>query len=64
VTRNHTFDYMVKHGIPKTTDHYTSLNYCGDKTVADLDGEELAEILGLVEEGLLSVITSGSEMIQ
>jgi hypothetical protein len=64
VTRNHTFDYMVKHGIPKTTDHYTSLNYCGDKTVADLDAEELAEILGLVEEGLLYVVVPGSEAIQ
>ncbi len=64
MTRNHTFDYMVKHGIPKTTDHYTSLNYCGDKTVADLDAEELAEILGLVEEGLLYVVVPGSEAIQ
>lgn len=64
MTRNHTLDYMVKHGIPKTTEHYTSLTYCGDKTVADLDAEELAEILGLVEEGLLSVITPGSQAIQ
>jgi hypothetical protein len=45
--------YLAELGLPNTVEEYVALNWCGDKTLADLEGEELAEILRLIEKGEL-----------
>lgn len=40
---NHTFLYMLKHDIELTLENFVSLNWMGDKTVKDLEGEDWDE---------------------
>lgn len=49
-SKNYMIDYLAKLGRP-TVDEYVALNWCGDKTFEDLEGEELAEVLDLIEAG-------------
>lgn len=42
--------YLIKIGAPLTVSAYVQLNWMGDKTVDDLEGEEVAEIESLLEE--------------
>jgi hypothetical protein len=63
-TGNIIVDALIKMGQPLTVENYVALNWFGDKTVADLEGEELVEVLDLVEEGLLSNVTPGTESVQ
>jgi hypothetical protein len=55
-SKNTVVDYLAKLGRP-TVDEYVALNWCGDKTFEDLEGEELAEVLDLIEEGELACPT-------
>jgi hypothetical protein len=41
---DHVLLYMLKNGIELTLEKYVALNWMGEKTVQDLDAEELAEI--------------------
>jgi hypothetical protein len=43
----------TRFGRPKTVEEYVALNWCGDKTFEDLEGEELAEVLKVIENGEL-----------
>jgi len=45
--------YLVKNKIPLTVQNYVECNWMGEKTVEDLEGEEIAEIEELLEEGQL-----------
>jgi len=44
-TGNATFDWMVKQAdMPLTKERYIEINWWGEKTLADLEGEELADV--------------------
>ena len=44
-TENATFDWMVKQAdMPLTKEKYIEINWWGEKTLADLEGEELADV--------------------
>jgi hypothetical protein len=45
--------YFIKNKIPLTVKNYVRCNWMGQKTVEDLEGEEVAEIEELLEEGQL-----------
>jgi hypothetical protein len=62
-TNNCVLDYLIKTGEPCTVENYVGLNWMGDKTLADLEGEELVEVLELVEQGLLVNVTPGNELV-
>jgi hypothetical protein len=50
---NCVIDYMIAHNIPRTVENYVRFAYLGDKTVDDVEGEDLVEIQDLIEEGAL-----------
>jgi len=52
-SHNCVIDYMSKNNIPLTVSNYVSLAWCGDKTFADLEGEELADVEDLIDRGML-----------
>jgi hypothetical protein len=54
-------EYMRKNGIPLTTENYVALS---GGTIDDLEGENLVEVIELVEAGILKNATPGSEEIQ
>lgn len=62
--KNGVLEFMVKQGIPRTVEHFVAVNSMSNMTVSDLEGEELDEVLELIEEGRLSVMTAGSRMVQ
>jgi hypothetical protein len=41
---DHVLLFMLKNGIELTLENYVALNWIGDKTIQDLDAEELAAI--------------------
>ena len=43
-TGDYTLDWLVSNGQPLTVKNYIQLNWCGDKTLEDLEAEELAEV--------------------
>ena len=45
-------DALIKMGKPLTVDNWISLNYW-NRTRESLEGEELAELEGLIKDGLL-----------
>ena len=55
-------NYMKKHGTPLTTENYVALNTGG--TIDALEGENLVEVLDLIEEGILTNTTPGSKEVQ
>lgn len=59
---DHVIEYMKKHGIPLTTENYVALNW--GRPLDTLEGENLVEVLDLIEEGILTNETPGSEAIQ
>ena len=45
--------YMIALNIPLTVENYVGLNFMGDQTRDSLEGEYLAEVERLIEDGLL-----------
>jgi hypothetical protein len=43
-SKNYTFLYMLKHNIELTLENFVSLNWMGDKTIENLEGEDWNEI--------------------
>lgn len=45
MTRNHVLNYMLQQpDMPLTVEKYVGMAYMGQKTLTDLEGEELAEL--------------------
>ena len=54
MSNNHTFDKMLKTDGPLTIERFVELNWFGEKTLADLEGEELCDVWDF-EEKLLEL---------
>jgi hypothetical protein len=52
-TGDSVLDWMIAHKRPLTLREYVQINWMGEKSVDDLDGETLAEIESLLEENQL-----------
>lgn len=53
-------DYMRRKKIAMTAENYIELNTLGDAhTVDELEGENLVEVLDLLEEGVLKAVVGG-----
>lgn len=48
---------LAELGRPNTVEEYVALAYLGDRTIESLEGEELAEVLNLIEQGKLACPT-------
>ena len=55
--------YMRERGLPMLVSVYCEINWMGQKTLADLEGEDLQEVLDLIESGELNIQTKGSRKI-
>jgi len=56
--------YMRERSLPMLVSVYCEINWMGQTTLADLEGEELQEVLDLVESGELNIEAKGSSKIQ
>ncbi len=53
---DYVLEYMKKNDIPLTVKNYIEIAYLGDRTLADLEGEELVEVEDLVRDGELEAM--------
>jgi len=63
INQNHVIAWMQERNLPMSVAAYVEVNWCGEKTFDELEGEDRAEVEDLIEEGILHLETSGSEKI-
>jgi hypothetical protein len=62
---DHVLNYLIKNRLPLTLENYLNVAYLGDKkSLRDVGAEDRAEILALLEEAKLKLVTPGSRRVQ